>query len=117
MLKKIVISTLYIISFTSILLASGIKQVANWWDIAKPYFAIWFISTLLAVCITYFNQIRRVMYPAIVCISAWLYKHKVLMTDFTRNTHRVYKMNHSSYKNLFNYTQDIFDIYLEALHS
>lgn len=117
MLKKIITYTSYTVSFTSVILASGIKQVANWWDIAKPYFLIWLLSTLLAVCITYFNQIRRVMYPAVVCISAWAYKHKIVMTNFTRSTHRVYKMNHSSYKDLFIYTQDIFDIYLNALHN
>lgn len=117
MLKKTITSVLYIISFTSVIIASGIKDANNWWNTARPYFIVWFVATVLAVCFSHFDQIRRVTYPALVCVSAWAYNHKIIKTKFTRNTHRVYKMNHSSYKNLFNYTQDIFDIYLEALHS
>lgn len=110
--SKIISYILYAVSIVSILLASGIRQVANWWDIARPFFAVWFICLVLALTITNINTIRRYTYPILVCISAWSFKHKVLMTKFTRNTHRVYRMQNSSYKKLFAYTQYMFDMYL-----
>lgn len=113
MLKKIISYILYGVSLAAILLASGTPQVANWWEIARPYFVVWFLATAIALCITYVDQIRRITYPLVVCISAWAYKHKILVTKFTRNTHRVYKLQNNSYRKLFMYTQDLFDIYLD----
>lgn len=110
--QKAITYSLYIISFASVLLASGIREVKDWWNIAKPFFAVWFICLIIALTITNINSIRRYTYPMLVCISAWSYKHKVIMTRFTRNTHRVYKMNKNSYKKLFLYTQNMFDKYL-----
>jgi len=110
--QKAISYILYVISFASILLASGIKDTKDWWDIAKPFFAVWFICLAIALTISNINLIRRYTYPILVCVSAWAYKHKIIMTRFTRNTHRVYKMNHCSYKRLFAYTQYMFDKYL-----
>ena len=107
---RIIKYALYIIAFSSILLASGIKDCADWWEIAKPFFAVFTISLTIALTMTYFNKIRRITYPALVCFSAWIYKHKIVMTKFTRNTYRVYKMRNSSFRDLFDYTQDLFDL-------
>lgn len=111
-MKKIILYLLYTISFASVLIASGIKEVKEWWDIARPFFAVWFICLVIALTISHITLIRRYTYPILVCISAWAYKHKIVMTRFTRNTHRVYKMNNSSYRKLFAYTQYMFDKYL-----
>ena len=116
MLRKIISYILYGVSIVAILLASGLPQVANWWELAKPYFAVWFFATAAALCLTYVDQIRRITYPLFVCISAWAYAHKIVITKFTRNTHRVYKMQNMSYRRLFEYTQNIFDLYLSALN-
>lgn len=113
MIRKVIIYILYGVSITSILLASGAPQVANWWDIARPYFVVWFIATIVALGLSYIDQIRRVTYPAIVCFSAWAYNHKIILTKFTKNTYRVYKLQDKSYRKLFTYTQDLFDIYLD----
>ena len=116
MMNKIITYTLYGVSIISVILASGTPQVANWWDIARPYFAVWFITTALALCISHVDQIRRITYPALVCLSAWAYSHKIVINKYTRSTHRVYNMQNRSYRKLFAYTQDLFDIYLAALH-
>lgn len=114
MIKKIITYTLYIVSGVSILLASGIKQVANWWDIAKPFFAVWFIALSIALILSNVSKIRRITYPVFVCLSAWSYKHKIIMTKFTRDTHRLYKFKNSSYRKLFEYTQNLFDLCMDA---
>ena len=107
--KKFFVGGLVAISVVSGFAVSGIPESSNWWEMTKPFFLVWIISTALAVIIPNFNQIRRIIYPAFVCISAWLYKYKIIMTKFTRDTYRVYKYNSKSFKKLFGYTQDLFD--------
>lgn len=115
MIRKIITYTLAIVSIACIYLASGIRDVANWREIAKPFFIIWFITLAGSLILSNINNIRRFTYPAVVCLSAWSYKHKIMMTNFTRSTYRVYKAKNSSYSDLFNYTQTLFDIYLKGL--
>ena len=107
--KRFITGGLIGTSIISGLAVSGIKDSADWWVITKPFFIVWAISTALAAIILNFNQIRRVIYPAFVCMSAWLYKYQIIMTKFTRDTYRVYKLNSKSFKKLFGYTQDLFD--------
>ena len=114
-MRKLIASILWITSIVSAIAFAGVPNVINWWELAKPYFIICFISAILAFAVTFPNRIRKITYPALVCISAWAYKHRVLMTRFTKSTYRVYKANHSSYSELFDYTQALFDIYAEGL--
>ena len=114
-MKKVVTYILVFISMTSIFLASGIKDVANWWDIAKPFFAVWFIALVAALTIHNFNYVRRVTYPVFVCICSWVYKHKILKTKFTHNTYKLYKWQNRSYRNLYMYVQNLFDVYVAGL--
>jgi hypothetical protein len=116
-IRQIVTYILSAVSFVSIYLASGIKQVANWWDIARPFFIVWLLSLTLALLISNWNFVRRITYPTIVCVSAWAYRHKILKTKFGRNTYKVYKTQGKSYRKLFDYTQVLFDIYIEGLES
>jgi Na+/alanine symporter len=109
-IKRIITYVLVGISFTSIMLATGIKEVANWWDIAKPFFVVWFIALVVALLIANINQIRRVSYPTLVCISSWAYKHRVITTKFTQNTYKLYRWKNSSYEALYDYVQDLFDL-------
>lgn len=109
-LKSIITYILVGVSLVSILLATGIKETSNWWNIARPFFAVWFITLVIALFITNINQIRRVTYPTLVCISSWAYKHKILITKFTKNTYKLYKWQNSSYSNLYDYVQDLFDL-------
>ena len=114
-MKKVIASIFYIGAIFSAIIAAGVPNVSNWWELSKPYYIIFVISLIIATSLTFTNQIRRVSYPILVCISAWAYKHKVLMTRFTRSTYRVYKVVHSSYSELYDYTQALFDIYVEGL--
>ena len=43
-IKRGITYLLISISLASILLASGIKDVANWWEIGRPFFIVWFIT-------------------------------------------------------------------------
>lgn len=116
MIKKIALIILYSTSVLSGFAAASVKDSVDWWQVTKPFLAVWIISTFLALTLTYINQIRRITYPVLVCVCAWAYKHKIIMTRFTRSSHRVFKMQHYSYKRLFEYTQDMFDIYLSAIN-
>ena len=115
-MKKIITYILGLTAITSMFLATGIKEVANWWDIAKPFFIVFIVCISIALIINNINYIRRITYPTLVCLSSWAYKHKVIKTKFTRRTYSVYKLNNYSYKKLFGFTQDLFDIYLEGLN-
>ena len=108
--KRTISFILYVIAAMSVLLASGIHQVADWWNIAKPFFAVFFICIAIGLTITHFDIIRRYTYPVFVCMCAWAFKHKVLMTKFTRNTYRLYNWKNQSYSALFSYVQDLFDL-------
>lgn len=116
MIRKISMVVLYSTSILSGFAAASVRDSADWWELTKPFLLVWVISTFLALTVTYINQIRRITYPLLVCVSAWAYKHRIIMTRFTRNTHRVYKMKNRSYKELFEYTQYMFDVYLSALN-
>ena len=109
MIKKIVTGVLVIISIFSGFAVAGAPETANWWIIAKPFFYIWLGSLTVAILINHFNYVRRIVYPAFVCASAWLYKYRIIVTKFTHDTYRVYKYNSKSFKKLFGYTQDLFD--------
>lgn len=109
-LKKLISYILYAVSTTSIVLASGIHQVKDWWEIARPFFAVWFICLIVALTISHIETIRRYTYPTLVCVCAWSFKHKILMTKFTRNTYKLYKYKNRSYSELFDYVQDLFDV-------
>ena len=108
--KNIVTGFFGTVSLASIYLASGISEVPNWWELAKPFFVIGFISLVVALVIYNINHIRRVTYPALVCLSSWAYKNKIVKTKFTKNTYRLYKWKGRSCRNLFGYVQQLFDV-------
>jgi len=109
MIRRIIFTVSCITAIVSGLAISAIRDSANWWEITKPFLAVWIISTILALTIYNINNIRRVTYPILVCISAWAYQHKIVVTKFTQSTYRVFKWKNKSYKQLFGYTQDLFD--------
>lgn len=114
-MKKVISYILYAVGFTAFILASGIKDVANWLDIARPYFAVGSVALALALIISNVDNIRRFTYPMIVCIWAWLYEHKIWKTSFSKDTYLVYKQFGKSYSNLYYSVQDAFDKYLVAV--
>lgn len=109
-LKRIISYILYAIATGSIFLASGIKQVKEWWDIARPFFIVSFVCIIVGLIIANLETIRRYTYPIFVCACAWSFKHKIFMTKFTRNTYRLYMWKKGSYSALFDYVQDLFDL-------
>jgi len=108
-IKNFVTGILASIAIISGLAVSGIPESVDWWINTKPFFCICLISIAVAFLINKFNYVRRIMYPILVCISAWSYKYRIVVTGFTKDTYRVYKLNNYSYKQLFGYTQDLFD--------
>lgn len=114
-IRSATLCILYGIATISILLASGVNEAIDWQEIARPYFIVWAISITIAIFISNIDNIRRFTYPLFVCFCAWAYKHKLIMNKFTRNTYRLYKYKNNSYKHLFQYVQNLFDAYLDAL--
>ena len=113
-MKKIITYILYFVGFAAFILASGIRDVANWLDLARPYFAIGSVTLAIALVISNIDNIRRFTYPSVVCLWAWLYKHKIWMTSFSKDTYLVYKKLGKSYSNLYYSVQDAFDQYIVA---
>ena len=111
-MRKIIAYILGSISTASILIASGIKDIKGWEVIARPYFIVWLVALVLAVVLYKWDSIRRVTYPALTCISAWLYEHKIIKTKFGKSTYRVYVYYGKSYSKFYEVVQDAFDRYL-----
>lgn len=114
-MKKIITYILYFVGFAAFVLASGIIGVANWLDIARPYFVVGSVALAIALVISNIDNIRRFTYPSVVCLWAWLYEHKIWKTSFSRDTYLVYKRFGKSYSNLYYSVQDAFDRYLIAV--
>lgn len=102
------------ISLVAILLASGIKDTANWETIAAPFFWIWALSLCASLILYNWNSIRRITYPTIICIWAWAYEHKILSSTFSKHTYQVYVKLNKSYTKLYLVVQNAFDQYLAA---
>lgn len=108
-MKKVIIAILYITAIFSAIALAGVPDVAEWWEMSKPFYIIFAVSLALAMGLTFPNKVRRITYPILVCVCAWAYKHKVVTNSFAMKTYRVYKLNNSSYYDLFGYTQGLFD--------
>lgn len=109
--KKLITYILGFISIASIFLASGIKEVSGWEHTARPFFLVWFATLMIALIINNINYIRRFTYPAIICLLAWLYKHNIMHTEFSKHAYRVYKY-YKSFGKLYMAVQDAFDYYM-----
>lgn len=110
--RKITSAIFGVVGFGSGLLASSVKETSDWFVYAKPFLIVFIICMAIALTLGFWNHIRRVTYPATVCIWAWLYKHKILITDFSRSTYLVYRKLGKSYERLYYTVQDAFDYYL-----
>ena len=115
MIKKLCAGVALLVSIFSAIMFAGVPNVANWWNIAWPYFAVCFIAMATAMMLTFPNAIRQVLYSIFVCMCAWAYKHKIIRTKFAKSAYKIYKMNHSSYSELYAYTKVLFVIYIEGL--
>lgn len=103
------------ISFTSALISSGVKECAEWFTYAKPFLMFAVITGILAAIIYNWNYIRRFTYPCMICIRAWLYEHNLSASKFSRHTYKVYVHFGRSYKRFFFEVQDAFDQYLATV--
>lgn len=112
-MRKNISGILVMISLVAAGFASGAKEDPNWLAIARPYLITWGVLLGLAIVIYNWNHIRRVTYPAIICVWAYLYEHKILTSDFAKHTYRVYSYFGKSYKRLYLKVQGAFDHYIE----
>lgn len=113
-MRKNIAIVLGMISFVAVGFASGAKEDLNWVSAAKPYLIIWAVLLGLAIVIYNWNHIRRVTYPAIICVWAYLYEHKILTSDFAKHTYRVYTYFGKSYRLLYLKVQSAFDYYIQT---
>ena len=98
-------------------IALSLQYVEFWWYMVRPYYAFWMMVIMVALVLVNINVIRRLVFPMFTCSCAWLYKHKLLKTKFTKSTYLVYEMNHHSYRKLYKYVQALFDAYIWALNN
>lgn len=101
-----------LISFGSALISSGVKESADWFIYARPYLTVAILTGIVALILYKWDLIRRVTYPATVCMNAWLYQYGFIHTEFGRATYRLYKHFGRSYRKLFGKVQDAFDYYM-----
>lgn len=109
MIKKIIFGITAAISVFSTMVIVGIGEVDNWWELSKPWFIVFLISSAIGVISYNITEIRRYTYPAFVCLLAWLNEHKLLSTNFARQSNYIYRKNNRSYSRLFEITQYLYD--------
>ena len=113
-LRNITSIVLAIISIGSAILASSIKDTVDAPRQELPFYVIALITGIIALVLHYWSSIRRATYPAIICMWAWLYDHKLAKSQFSSHTYRVYVYFGRSYKNLYAKVQSAFDEYSKA---
>ena len=106
-LRSITATAFYITGITSAILTTGVDTTYT--NNLSKLVCTTVICFAIALTLTYLDKIRRITYPSLVCLCAWIYKHRIAMTKFTRNAFRIYKMTGHSYSKLYDYTQDLFD--------
>lgn len=111
-IKNIISFSLGSVALFSVICASAVPDSAYSFSYELPFYIIAIISGLLAIMIYYWNSIRRMTYPALICGWAWLYKHKLAKSEFSCHTYRVYVFFGSSYRNLYRKVQSAFDQYM-----
>ena len=111
--RNIVSGILGFVSFTSALLSSGVKESADWFIYAKPFILFAIATALISFILYQWDAIRRISYPATVCLWAWLYEHGIINTQFGKDTYRVYRHLGKSYRRFYSRVQQAFDYYRE----
>lgn len=112
-LRSITATAFYITGIISAILTTGVDTTYT--NNLYKLVCTTVISFAIALTLTYLDNIRRITYPAMVCLCAWIYKHRIAMTKFTRNSFRLYKLNKHSYSQLYDYIQDLFDLVQETV--
>lgn len=110
-LRKILSIILGVISVAAVVLASAIPDSPESFNQELPFYIVGIIAGILAITLHYWMSIRRIVYPAIICMMAWLYEHKLAKSKFSSHTYRVYVYYGESYATLYNKVQGAFDQY------
>ena len=111
-LRNIVGTAFGCLSFSSAILASGVKETADWFQYAKPFLLFSLVTFIISLALCHWNSVRRVTYPAMICVRAWLYEHRLATSKFSEHTYKVYVYFGRSYKKFYTEVQDAFDYYL-----
>lgn len=110
-LRKILSIILGVISVTSVILTSAIPDSPDCFKQELPFYIVGIVAGILAIVLHYWMTIRRITYPAIICMMAWLYEHKLARSKFSSHTYRVYVYYGESYATLYSKVQGAFDQY------
>ena len=113
-IRNIISVVLGIISCGALFLATAVKDTADCLTYELPLTMVALVAAVIAVILYKWTAIRRVTYPALICVWAWLYEHKLAKSEFSRHTYKVYVFFGRSYSKLYDTVQDAFDQYLEA---
>lgn len=113
-IRNIISVALGIISCVSLFLGSAVKDTADCLTYELPLMMVALVTGVTALVLYKWLAIRRITYPALICVWAWLYEHKLSKSEFSRHTYKVYVFFGRSYSKLYDTVQDAFDQYLEA---
>lgn len=113
MIKKIITGISFAVAFFAALVVSSVGEVDNWWQISKPWVAVFFIFATVGVVAYNITEIRRYTYPSLVCLLAWMYEHKLIANNFSYRSHVIYR-KYNSYGKLFKTTQNLYDAVMFA---
>ena len=109
MIKKIVTGISLAVSLFSALAVASIREVPNWWQLVTPWVIVFTISLITGLVANNIEIIRRYTYPAFVCFLAWLNEHKMIHTNFAKQSNYIYHKHNRSYSKLYEITQYLYD--------
>lgn len=113
-LRHVIGIILGIVSCGALFSASAVKDTADCFKYELPLLIVAIVTGIIAIVLYKWVAIRRVTYPALICMWAWLYEHKLAKSEFSCHTYKVYVFFGCSYSKLYDTVQDAFDHYLEA---
>jgi len=113
-LRRVISIILGLVSGGALFSASAVKDMVDCFKYELPLLIVALVAGIIAIVLYKWVAIRRVTYPALICMWAWLYEHKLAKSEFSRHTYKVYVFFGRSYSKLYDTVQDAFDHCVES---
>jgi len=109
MIRKIIVGISAAVSVYSALVITSVGEVDNWWALVQPWFITFCIASAVGVIAYNIVEIRRYTYPLFICFLAWSNEHKIITTNFAKQSNYIYHKHNRSYGKLYEITQYLYD--------
>ncbi len=107
-MKNILSGITFIFAMISATVITMVGEVENWWELTRPWVAVFVISVIAFMVIHNIDEIRRYTYPTFVVFLAWAYEHKLIANKMSYHSNIMLK-KHKSYSKLYSITQNLYD--------